>query len=208
MSRAAFLDRDGVLNDLVRLEDAGIVDSPFHADQVRLIDGAAEGVRLLNTLGYKTIVVSNQPGIAKGHFSHATLDRITARLHELLEARGAHLDAVYYCLHHPQARVAELRSRCDCRKPAPGLLRRAALEHDIDLANSIMVGDAITDVEAGLAAGCHTVLLGRTRCDLCRHLEARGIRPHAIHESLSEAAHALASQEDRSDAPVHRFSQH
>jgi D,D-heptose 1,7-bisphosphate phosphatase len=204
MLPAAFLDRDGVLNELVWFEEAGIVDSPFHEDQVRLIEGAADGVRRLRELGLPVFVVSNQPGIAKGHFGPDRLRRITQRLLDLLAERGASLDGVYYCLHHPRARVPQLRAVCDCRKPRPGLLTRAAAEHDLDLAHSIMVGDALTDVEAGLAAGCRTVLIGRVRCDLCRHLEARGIRPHAIHESLAETAEALWSQEERRHEAVHR----
>jgi len=204
MSRAAFLDRDGVLNELVYFEEAGIVDSPFHEDQLRLISGAAEGVRLLRELGYKVLVVSNQPGVAKGHLSGARLDRITERVHALLAEEGAAVDGVYYCLHHPLARLPELRGECDCRKPRPGLLRRAALEHGVDLERSIMVGDSITDVEAGLAAGCRTVLLGRVRCDLCHHLAERGVKPDVIHSSLVETARELRAQEERDHATVHR----
>jgi D-glycero-D-manno-heptose 1,7-bisphosphate phosphatase len=204
MSRAAFLDRDGVLNELVWFEDAGIVDSPFHEDQVRLIEGAAEGVRLLRELDYRIIVVSNQPGVAKGRGTRAGVDRVTARLRDLLVEQGARVDAVYYCLHHPEALLPELRGACDCRKPKPGLLLTAAAEHGIDLHASIMVGDSITDVEAGAAAGCSTVLLGRIRCDLCRHLAARGVKPGAIHASLIETARELWNQEDRDHAALHR----
>ncbi len=122
MSRAAFFDRDGALNELVWFEEAGIVDAPFHEDHMRLIPGAAEVVRSFGAAGYEVVVVSNQPAVAKAHCSRAGLDRITRHMHELLAREGARLDAVYYCIHHPEARLAELRATCDCRKPRPGLL--------------------------------------------------------------------------------------
>lgn len=191
MSPAVFLDRDGVLNELVWFEDAGIVDAPFHEDQFRLIPGAADAVRRLNRAGLPVVVISNQPCVAKGHCSAARLERITAVMHRALGEQGAHLDAVYYCLHHPEARDGALRVDCDCRKPKPGLLLRAAAERGLDLRRSLFVGDSITDVQAGRAAGCATVLLGRTRCDLCRHLERHGVRPDWRSASLAEAVRTL-----------------
>ena len=203
MSRAAFLDRDGVLNELVWFEEAGIVDSPFHEDQMRLMPGAAEAVRRFGAAGYQTVVVSNQPVVAKEHCSQERLDRITRRMHELLDREGARLDAVYYCLHHPEARRPELRTVCDCRKPRPGLLLRAASERGLDLGESLMVGDSITDVQAGRAAGCRTVLLGRFRCDLCRHLEKHGGQPDWIFPSVLEAARFVAAEEGDCHAAIH-----
>ena len=207
MSRAAFLDRDGVLNELVWFEEAGIVDSPFHEDHMRLIPGAAEAVRRFRAAGYTVVVVSNQPVVAKGHCSRVRLDRITRRMHELLACEGARVDAVYYCLYHPEARRRELRLVCECRKPRPGLLLRAAAERGLDLRESVMIGDGITDVQAGHAAGCRTVLIGRARCDLCRHLEQRGCRPDWIHSSLLEAARDLIHKEAEIHASVHRHGQ-
>ncbi len=203
MSRAAFLDRDGVLNELVWFEEAGIVDSPFHEDQMRLMPGAAEAVRRFRAAGYQVVVVSNQPGVAKGHCGRRRLDRITRRMHELLDREGARLDAVYYCLHHPEARRPELRAVCDCRKPRPGLLLSAAAERGLDLRESVMVGDSITDVQAGNAAGCRTALLGRLRCDLCRHLEENGCQPDWIFPSVLEAARFVTAKEGNVHALVH-----
>ena len=202
--RAAFLDRDGVINELVYFEEAGIIDSPFHEDQFRLERGAGSGIRILNDAGYKVFVISNQPCVAKGHCSRERLDRITERMHALLAGEGARVDAVYYCLHHPDARVPEYRGDCECRKPKPGLLNRAAAEHDIDMKASFFIGDSITDVQAGLAAGCQTVLIGRVRCDLCHHLEERGVKPDHIFVSLQEAAVFLQQMEGFPDAAVHR----
>ena len=205
MSKAAFLDRDGVLNELVYFEEAGIVDSPFHEDQLRLLPGVAEALCLLRETGFETVVISNQPVVAKGHCHRVRLDGITRRLHDLLAREGARLDAVYYCLHHPEAKLRELRVNCECRKPKPGLLQRAAVERGLDLSRSVFIGDSITDVLAGRAAGCRTALLGRVRCDLCRHLEEQGVKPDWIFASLLDVAHHLQDKEGLSHADVHRY---
>ena len=201
--RAAFLDRDGVINELVYYEEAGVIDSPLHERQLLLIPGAAEGVRTLCDLGLKVIVVSNQPGIAKGQYGAERLDRITDRMHILLAEEGARVHAVYYCLHHPDGRVPELTQVCDCRKPKPGLLLRAAADHGIDLRESCIVGDSITDIQAGEAAGCRTVLLGRMKCEMCRHLEDRGVKPDHIFGTLLETAQFLKDKEGVPDAALY-----
>lgn len=126
MKRGVFLDRDGVVNRMVYDAEHGTVDSPANPDQLEMLPGAAEAVRALNDLGLPVIVVSNQPGIAKGKMTLALQEAITSKLQAGLAAAGAHLDGVYYCLHHPDAALPEYRIRCDCRKPKPGLLLRAA----------------------------------------------------------------------------------
>lgn len=203
-SRAAFLDRDGVINELMYFEEAGVIDSPFHEDHVRLLPGVCEAIRTFRDLGYQVVVISNQPGVAKGRFSRAALDRVTARIEESLREAGAPLDAVYYCLHHPGGSVPELSGDCACRKPKPGLLLQAAEERGINLAESFFVGDSVTDVQAGLAAGCRTVLLGRMRCDLCHHLTDQGVQPDLTVRTLHEVAQHLLEQEGIPDAALHR----
>ena len=133
---AVFLDRDGVVNELVYHEDHGIIDSPFTVAQFRLLPGVIEAVRQLHDADYTVVLVSNQPGIAKGHMSREAFDRIKERMKEELAKGGACLDGEYYCLHHPEAVVAELRTNCECRKPKPGLLLQAAQDIDIDLWNA------------------------------------------------------------------------
>ena len=154
--RAVFLDRDGTLNRYV-----GFLR---HIDDFTLLDGVGEAVRRINEAGYLAIVVTNQPVIARGEVSAQELDEIHRKMETLLGAAGAYLDAVYYCPHHPHkgyaGEVAALKIECDCRKPKPGLLLRAARDFNIDLAASFMVGDSENDILAGKAAGCTTVLLG------------------------------------------------
>lgn len=148
---AVFFDRDGTL-----IHDPGYIS---HPDQVELLDGAAEAVKEMQLLGYKTVVVSNQPGIAKGILTEETLEQIHGRLRELVSHNGASLDAIYYCPFHPDGAVPKYRKDSDWRKPRPGMLLAAANEMDIDLTKSWMVGDSLRDTEAGRSAGCRTILI-------------------------------------------------
>lgn len=193
--KAVFLDRDGVINELMYYPEQGIVDSPFTPQQVRLIPKAAIAIRNLNRLGFKVVIVSNQPGVAKKHFTKVVLEKITKRLEVLLSQKGAHLDGIYYCLHHPQAKIAKLRKRCSCRKPKPGLLKKAAKEWNIDLKNSYMIGDGLSDIQAGKTAGCKTILIGSNKCDWCREMEKRKIKPDYIVANLLEAARVIKKLE-------------
>lgn len=151
--RAVFLDKDGTL----------IVDVPYNVDpsQIRLAPGAAEGVRLLREAGYRLAIVSNQSGVARGYFPESALPAVWERLRELLATEGGGFDAVRYCPHHPRGVVTAYAGVCDCRKPLPGLLHRAAADLGVDPTDAWMVGDEPKDVEAGRRAGCRTVLVGR-----------------------------------------------
>ncbi len=165
MRRAVFLDRDGTINAMVRGPHDGRADSPATAEEFHLLPGAGDAVRALNEAGLLAVVVSNQPGIAKGRFGPSQLEAVTRKMHDDLARCGARLDAVFYCLHHPEAVREELRVACACRKPRPGLLLQGARALEIDLAGSYLVGDRITDIEAGAAAGCRTILIGRPHSD-------------------------------------------
>jgi D-glycero-D-manno-heptose 1,7-bisphosphate phosphatase len=151
---AIYLDRDGTL-----VEE---VDYRVDPGQVRRIPGAAAAVRRLNQAGWPVVIVTNQSMIARGMANERQLVRIHARLTELLSAEGARLDGIYYCPHHPELGEPPYRAACDCRKPLPGLLRQAARELDLDLAQSAMIGDSLRDLAAGQAAGCRQLVLVRT----------------------------------------------
>jgi D-glycero-D-manno-heptose 1,7-bisphosphate phosphatase len=182
-----FLDRDGVINKLIYHKDAGIVDSPFTLAQFELLPQVPKAIRQLNELGVPVIVVSNQPGIAKRHFSTRTLRTFDSKLKESLARMGAHVDAVYYCLHHPDSLVPGLRKKCNCRKPQIGMLRRAAKEFGISLSRSFMIGDGLTDIEAGARAGCTTIFVGRWKCECCNFIHPSGLRPAFVAKNLFEA---------------------
>lgn len=191
MEKAVFLDRDGVVNELIYHREQGIIDSPFTVAQLQIIDGVPEAIRIFHDIGYKIIIVSNQPGIAKKHMSMKTFEAIRQHIIDELISKGANIDAEYYCLHHPQAKVPKLKEVCDCRKPKPGLIIKAAGELDIELKVSWMVGDGLTDIQAGKNAGCKTILIGKEKCELCRRMEQENARPDFICENLLQAASVI-----------------
>ena len=192
--KAVFLDRDGVINELVYHQEQGIIDSPFTVKQFNLLPGVGEAIKRLSETGYKVILASNQPGIAKGHMSEETSEKIRMKMNEALAEEGAFLDGEYYCFHHPEAVIRNLAANCECRKPNPGLLLKAAREMDINLSQSWMIGDGLTDVQAGKGAGCRTILLGRLKCEVCHYMDAGGARPDAVASNLSEAVQLVLEQ--------------
>jgi D-glycero-D-manno-heptose 1,7-bisphosphate phosphatase len=191
--RAVFLDRDGVINSLIYHEDMGIVDSPFTLAQFKVLPGVPKAIRRLNDLGVFVVVVSNQPGVAKHHFSLTMLDKFGEKLRTTLGTAGARIDATYYCLHHPQAVVRKYRRRCSCRKPSPGMLLRAARDLGVSLQHSYMVGDGLTDIEAGSRAGCTTIYVGRWKCENCQFIRPRTLRPDWVAKDLGEAVQLIAA---------------
>lgn len=189
--RAVFLDRDGVL-----VED---VDALLLADQIHLLPGAAEGTRRLHAAGFALVMVTNQPIVARGMATEADVERLNGEIAERLAAAGgARLDAAYSCPHHPHADVPDYRVECDCRKPRPGLLTRAAAERGYDLARSYMVGDRPTDVLAGQRAGCRTVqVLSGRHADppiVTSDAHPADVRPDHVAAGLREAAEWIAAQ--------------
>ena len=148
---AVFLDRDGTL---VRE-----VEYLRSLSQLRLLPGAAGAVRQCNEAGLAVVVTTNQSAIARGLLTEAELTHIHEVLRRRLARRKARLDGLFYCPHHPEALLPEYRRRCRCRKPAPGMLLRAARELDLDLARSFAIGDRSRDIEAGRRAGCRTILV-------------------------------------------------
>lgn len=186
--KAIFLDRDGVINELVYYSEHGIVDSPFTVKQLSLLPGASEAIKKFHKMGYKVVLASNQPGIAKGYLSPETFDEIRKKMKAELAKQGAFLDGEYYCFHHPEAKVERLKANCLCRKPKSGLLLQAAKDLDIDLSESWMIGDGLTDILAGKSAGCKTLLMGRMKCELCRLMDEEDAVPDAIAPNLAEAA--------------------
>lgn len=153
--KAVFLDKDGTL----------IPDIPYNVDPARITiaDSAIEGLQLLKASHFLLVVVSNQSGVARGYFEEAALNAVWQKTSEILRPHGVTIDGFYYCPHHPGGSVERYAVRCACRKPLPGLLLKAAEELSIDLQRSWMIGDALTDVEAGARAGCKAVFINSGR---------------------------------------------
>lgn len=153
MKKAIFLDRDGTLN-----VDYGYVHD---IDHFKFIEGAIDALRELQAMGYALVVVTNQSGIARGYFSEAEFLQLMEWFDWSLAEQGVELDGIYYCPHHPEGK-GEFREDCDCRKPKPGMLLQAMKELKIDPAQSVMVGDKIEDMKAGLGAKVKTNVLVRS----------------------------------------------
>jgi D-glycero-D-manno-heptose 1,7-bisphosphate phosphatase len=188
---AAFLDRDGVLNELVADPSSGVPESPLKPADVRLIEGAAAAAARLQRAGFALVCVSNQPAAAKGIVSATQLLAVHARVVELLTAAGVTLAASRLCLHHELGVVPELSWPCACRKPAPGMLLDAAARLHLDLAASWMVGDTDADVLAGRAAGCGTVLLQHPAS---AHKRSCRVGPDLLDTDLSGAVTRLLGE--------------
>lgn len=149
--KAVFLDRDQTL-----IEDPGYIN---HPSQVRLLPGVAQALIQMRKTGYLLVVVSNQSGVARGLVTEEALEQIHHRLKKLLADEGAYLDAIYYCPFHPEGVIPKYRCESDLRKPNPGMLLQAARDLSIDLSQSWMIGDSYRDIEAGVRAGCRTILI-------------------------------------------------
>ena len=181
---AIFLDRDGVI-----IEEVGYLSSP---DEVRLIDGAANAIARLNLSSIAVVVATNQSGVARGYFPESRVHRVHARLDELLAIGGAGIDGYFHCPHHPTAGREPYRRECDCRKPRSGLLTLAAGRMDLDLSRSILIGDKLTDLQAGAAAGCRTILVRTGHGTSVKEpLEKNALRLWSITNDLAAAVDLL-----------------
>lgn len=179
---AIFFDKDGTLVD----------DVPYNVDPDRicLAAGATEALPALYSAGYRLIVVSNQSGVARGYFPESALGAVEQRLRQLVEESGARLDGFYYCPHLATGVVPIYTTDCDCRKPRPGLLLRAAAEQNIEFSRSWLVGDILDDVEAGRRVGCRTILIDNGNETEWRTSAVR--RPNHVAPDLAAAARLIA----------------
>lgn len=181
--RAVFLDRDGTLN-----RDGGYV---HRVDDLVLLDGVAEGLNAMQSMGYRLVIVTNQSGVGRGYFTADQLDAFNRALCERLAAAGVRIDGIYACTMHPEAALPEHRGASPCRKPGPGMLLEAADDLGLDLPSCWMVGDSATDVEAGRRAGCRTILIRQQRSTT----ERRACSPDATAATLIDAAEVIRRHE-------------
>ena len=189
--RAVFMDRDGTIS-----EEVGYVN---HPSRYRVFPYSAEAVRLLNEAGWLAVLVTNQAGVARGYFAEEMIGRVHGLLASELERGGARLDAIYYCAHHPTVGEPPYRFDCDCRKPKPGLIKRAAAEHHVDLAGSWMIGDRYGDVELARNAGVRAafVLSGYGRGEWEYQRAAWQHEPDLIADDLLAAVREIIRRDER-----------
>jgi D-glycero-D-manno-heptose 1,7-bisphosphate phosphatase len=182
------MDRDGTLS-----EEVGYVN---HLSRYRLLPNSLEAIRLANAAGFLVVVTTNQAGVARGYFSEDLVHQVHGRLRTWVEEGGGRIDAVYYCPHHPKEGEPPYRAECDCRKPRPGMILRAAREHRIDLPASYVVGDSWIDIEAGAAAGVPGVLVltGYGRGLLEHQRDRLRVPPAHVAEDVLEAARWIVAR--------------
>ncbi len=188
---AIFIDRDGTLS-----HEVGYVN---HASRFRLYPYSVDAVRLVNRAGFLAVVVTNQAGVARGYFPESVIDEVHASLRAAMEAGGARLDGIYLCTHHPSVGEPPYRKDCDCRKPRPGLLRRAEAELGADLSRSWVVGDRHGDLALAWSVGARAALVksGYGRGELAYHARTWPRPPDLVAENLLEAVERILAGEER-----------
>jgi len=184
---AIFLDRDGTIN-----EEMGYIN---HPGRFVLLDGVCEAIKILNENNFLTIVVTNQSGVARGYFPLDLLHKVNERMKALLAEKGARLDAVYFCPHHPDAAIPEYRVKCDCRKPGTGLFRMAMEDFPIELEGSFVIGDRCLDMHFAHACGMPGIMVetGYGRGEMDYILPKSPYRPAVTAKDLRAAVDWIIS---------------
>lgn len=193
-TRVIFLDRDGTMN-----VEVNYLHRP---EDLRLIEGTAKAVRMFREAGYQVIVVTNQAGVARGYYTEEDVKKLHDYLNQLLAKEGAHVDAFYYCPHHPEHGIGAYKRVCQCRKPGIGMFEEAErhLAGGVDKAHSYMIGDKLLDVEAGHRYGVRTVLVGTGYGSELRQSEAEGRKLYdAYAETLLAAAEQICGKGEKED---------
>ena len=184
---AVFMDRDGTI-----IDELGYLKDP---NDLNIIPGAVDAIRLINRAQLKAVIVTNQSGVARGYFSEETLEKIHKRLKERLMKEGAYIDAIYYCPHHPNEGHPKYRKTCNCRKPYPGMLDMAAKDLTVDLERSYVIGDKIIDMSLAHRVGAKglLVLTGYGKDEVKLIDNGLKERPHCIAEDILEAVNWILS---------------
>lgn len=183
MNQAVFYDRDGIIVQMVFDTENGTIDTVSKKEQVEFVPGIIELIKYTGKMGYKNIVISNQPRIGLKKIDKKRFFEIADFIDKKLRENNARIDYTYYCFHHPYAKVDEYRKTCDCRKPGAGLFFQANKDFEVVLKNSWMIGDGVNDILAGHRAGCKTILVGNlAESEYLRILERqlKGIKPDFI----------------------------
>lgn len=188
---AVFLDRDGTIN-----EQMGYIN---HLSRFHLLPGVGEAIRILNEHSLPVVVVTNQSGLARGYFPESLLDEVHQEMTCMLALAGAHIDGLYVCPHHPEAKEARFRVDCTCRKPKTGLLEQAAADLRLDLQRSFVVGDRWSDLRCGAAVGATTILVltGYGRGDASYIGPGQVVQPDYIAEDLRAAVRWIVGEDEQ-----------
>ena len=190
-SRAVFMDRDGTIN-----AEVGYVN---HLDRFCLLPRVGEAIRLLNQQGLKAVVVTNQAGVARGHFPESLIHLVHQKMEDLLKREGAYLDGIYYCPHHPDVGNPPYRQKCRCRKPGTGLVEEASEALDLDCSKSYVIGDRGNDLEFAHRIGARGILVltgyGKGEWEYCQ--DQWKVKPDCVAQDLYGAVEWILQEEKR-----------
>lgn len=197
-NKAIFLDRDGVINEMVYVKEHGYVDTPSKPEQFKIIKGVTKAISKAKKLGYKVIIISNQPGIAKGYYTKDTFDKITKKMQSHLGKSNIKIDDEFYCFHHPNAKLSLYKKRCSCRKPGIGSLTKATKKHALNLENCYFIGDGIVDMEAAKKSGCKGIFIGNVNRTVTALFKKKDISPQYVARDLLDAIKFIEKNRKRS----------
>lgn len=181
MNKAVFLDRDGVINEVMYHDEKGIY-SAMNVEEFNILPGVKEALEKLKSLGFKLIVVTNQPGVAYGYLKQKDLESMNKKMIDL------GVDGVYVCPHHPR-----YSGECECRKPKPGLINDASKENEINIEESYLIGDNISDIKINLPFKAK-IFIGSVRCDLCKKFDEENAKPDYIAKNLLDAVEIIKAE--------------
>ena len=181
-NRAVFIDRDGTIN-----ANIGYINN---LKDFKIYNGVAEGIKLLNQDGFKVIIITNQSGLARGFFTEEMLEKIHNKMKREISEKGATVDAIYYCPHHPDV-------KCSCRKPRTGLLEKAVKDFDVDIDESFIIGDRMLDIEAGQGIGCKTVLVPENKEKVAIEMQESNVKPDIICDDFYSGAEWITKLSNR-----------
>jgi D-glycero-D-manno-heptose 1,7-bisphosphate phosphatase len=179
---------------MLYIKEHGYVDSPTTPQQFKIINGVTKAIITAKKLGYKVIIISNQPGIAKGYYNKKIFDTITKKMHKTLQRSDAMIDDEFYCFHHPNAKLIKYRKKCSCRKPSIGLLKKAAKDHNLNLRDSFFIGDGLVDMEAAKKAGCKSIFVGNVNSMVTKLFDKKRIQPDYVAHNLLQAVNFIRNQ--------------
>lgn len=183
---------------MIYAKDNSIVDTPSTPQQFKIIKGVTKAIMIIKKLGYKVIIISNQPGIAKGYYNKKTFDMIREKMHKKFLSSNVKIDDEFYCFHHPNAKLAKYKKKCSCRKPGIGLIKKAAKSYNLDLGKSYFIGDGIVDMEAAKKAGCKSIFVGNINSAVTDLFSKKNINPQYIAHDLLDAVRFINNREYRS----------
>ena len=176
------------------VKDHGYVDAPSSPQQFKIIKGVTKAMTIAKKLGYKVIIISNQPGMAKGYYNKKTFDAIREKMHKEFSKDNAEIDDEFYCLHHPNAKLSRYRKKCHCRKPNIGLIKKAAKIYNLDIKKSYFIGDGMVDMEAAKKANCKSIFVGNINSTVTELFNKKNIHPQYIARNLLDAINFLKNE--------------